>query len=89
VHVGDAVREVHAGATVFIPANTAISISNIGSDALSIAFVFSAPGFEDFLRGASVHAGETNVPMSKAEDDELQRKRAHDVIYQGNVPPGG
>jgi hypothetical protein len=44
--------------------------------------VFSAPGFEDFLRGASVRAGETNVPMSKVEDDELQRKHAHDVIYQ-------
>lgn len=82
VYLGDAVREVHAGGTVFIPANTAISISNIGSDALSIVFVFSAPGFEDFMRAVSVREGEKNVPLSKAEDDEIQRKHTHDVIYQ-------
>jgi oxalate decarboxylase/phosphoglucose isomerase-like protein (cupin superfamily) len=80
--VGDAVREVHAGATVFIPAHTLISISNVGSDALRILFIFSAPGCEDFMRAASVREGENNVPMSKAEDDELQRKHAHDVVYQ-------
>lgn len=82
VYVGDAVREVHAGATVFVPANTSISISNTGSDALSIVFVFSAPGFEDFMRAVSVRAGEKNVPLSKAEDDEIQKQHTHDVIYQ-------
>ena len=29
VHLGDSVRDVHAGATVFIPANTWISLKNI------------------------------------------------------------
>jgi quercetin dioxygenase-like cupin family protein len=82
VHVGDSVRVVHAGATVFIPANTRISLSNIGSDPLGFAFIFSAPGFEDFMRAVSVHAGEKNVPLSKAEDDEIQRKHTHDVVYQ-------
>lgn len=50
VHLGDSERVVHAGATVFIPTNTWISISNIGSDAISVVGVFSAPGFEDFER---------------------------------------
>ncbi len=82
VHVGDSVRVVHAGATVFIPADTRISVSNIGRDALGMVFIFSAPGFEDFMRAVSVHEGENNVPLSKAEDDEIQRKHTHDVVYQ-------
>src|ERR1700676_3447559 len=32
VHLGDSVRVVHAGATVFIPAGVWISLSNIGKD---------------------------------------------------------
>jgi len=82
VHVGDSVRVVHAGATVFIPADTRISVSNIGRDALGMVFIFSAPGFEDFMRAVSVREGENNVPLSKAEDDEIQKKHTHDVVYQ-------
>jgi quercetin dioxygenase-like cupin family protein len=72
VHLGDSVREVHAGAIVFIPADTWISVSNIGGDVISLVFVFAAPGFEDFMRAESVRAGEKNVPLSKAEDDEIR-----------------
>ena len=75
-------REVHAGAIVFIPADTWISVSNIGGDVISLVFVFSAPGFEDFMRAESVRAGEKNVSLSKAEDDEIQMKHSHDVIYK-------
>jgi hypothetical protein len=35
VHVGDLVRVVHAGGTVFISAGTWISVSNIGPDPIS------------------------------------------------------
>jgi mannose-6-phosphate isomerase-like protein (cupin superfamily) len=82
VHLGDSVREVHGGSTVFIPADTLISVSNIGRDVSHLAFVFSAPGFEGFMRAESVRAGEKNVPLSKAEDDEVQRKHTHVVIYK-------
>jgi len=82
IHLGDQVREVHAGATVFIPADTWISVDNIGSDAISLVGVFSAPGFEEFMRAESVRAGEPYVPLTKAEDDEIQRKHAHAVIYR-------
>jgi quercetin dioxygenase-like cupin family protein len=82
VHLGDSVREVHGGATVFIPADTWISVSNIGSGVISFAFIFSAPGFEEFMRAESVREGEKNVPLSKAEDHEIQRKHAHAVIYK-------
>ena len=82
VHLGDTVRDVHAGATVFIPANTWIAVSNIGSDAISVVSVFSAPGFEEFMRAGSVREGEKNVPMSPAEDEEIQKKHSHAVIYK-------
>jgi quercetin dioxygenase-like cupin family protein len=81
VHLGDSEREVHGGATVFIPVNTRISVSNVGSEVIHLAFVFSAPGFEEFMRAESVREGEKNVPLSKAEDEEIQRKHSH-VIYQ-------
>jgi quercetin dioxygenase-like cupin family protein len=82
VHLGDAVREVRGGSTVFIPADTWISISNIGGDPISLVFIFSAPGFEDFMRAESVLEGEKNAPVSKAEDDEIQKKHSHAVIYK-------
>jgi quercetin dioxygenase-like cupin family protein len=82
VHLGDATRDVHVGATIFIPANTWISASNIGSDAVSFVCVFSAPGFEEFMRETSAREGEKNVPLTQAENDELEKKHAHDVIYK-------
>jgi quercetin dioxygenase-like cupin family protein len=72
VRLCDAVRVVHAGATVFIPADTWISVDNIGKEGISLVCVFSAPGFEDFMRAESALEGEKNVPVSKAEDDEIQ-----------------
>jgi quercetin dioxygenase-like cupin family protein len=82
VHLGDVVRDVHVGATVFIPANTWISVSNIGSDAVSLISIFSAPGFEDFMRDGSALEGEKNLPLSQAENDALEKKHTHDVIYK-------
>ena len=82
VHLGESVRIVHGGATVFIPANTWMSVSNVGSDVISLAFVFSTPGFEEFMREASVREGDKNVPLSKTENDDLQKKHLHAVLYQ-------
>jgi len=82
VSLGDSSREVHGGATVFIPANTWISAINIGSEAIHLVFIFSAPGFEEFMRAESVREGEKNIPLSKAEDEEIMRKHLHAVIYK-------
>jgi quercetin dioxygenase-like cupin family protein len=82
VHLGASEREVHAGATVFIPAGTRIAVSNIGSDGISVAVAFSAPGFEDFMRATSVREGEKNVPLSQAEEDEVEKKHLHAVMYE-------
>lgn len=82
VHLGEAVRVVHAGATVFIPAGTRVSVANIGHDAIKLAFIFSAPGFEGFMREESVRLGERNTPVSKSDDDRFTREHAKDVIYK-------
>lgn len=82
VHLGDSVRDAHAGATIFIPANTWISASNIGTDAVSFVCIFSAPGFEQFMRETSAREGEKNVPLTQAENEEMEKKHAHDVIYK-------
>jgi len=82
VHVGDLVRDVHAGSTVFIPAGTWISATNIGPDPVSGVAIFSAPGFEQFMRSSSVREGEKNVPLSKAENDELMKDYMGAVVYK-------
>ena len=82
VHLGNAVRVVHAGATVFIPADTWISVDNIGKEDISLLAVFSAPGFEDYMRASSVTEGEKNIPLTDAEDAAIQKQHSHDVIYK-------
>ena len=82
VNLGDLVREVHGGATIFIPANTWIAVTNIGTDAISAVFIFSAPGFEDFMRAESARDGQKVLPLSKVEDAEIIKKHAHAVVYE-------
>lgn len=81
VRLGETVREVHAGATVFVPANTWIEVANIGSDAIHGVFVFSAPGFDDFMRAESVPEGQRVTPLTKTEDAQIMKQHAHAVIY--------
>jgi quercetin dioxygenase-like cupin family protein len=80
VHLGDAVRDVHAGAIVFNPANTWISVENIGNDMISSFAVFSSPSFDDFMRAVSVREGEKNVAMSEAENNAAEKLHSHDVF---------
>lgn len=82
VQLGDSVRVVHAGATVFIPSGTWISVSNIGKEQIIGVAVFSSPGFEDYMRDVSVREGEKNVPLSESEDAEIAKRHLHDVIYK-------
>lgn len=83
VSLGTSVKNVHGGATVFIPADTWISVNNVGQEAIHVVFVFSAPGFEDFMRAESVPEGEKLVPLTKTEDAAILAKHSHAVIYEG------
>jgi quercetin dioxygenase-like cupin family protein len=81
VHLGDRTREVHGGATVFIPANTWISVTNLGTKPISFVFVFSALGFDDFMRAESVPEGQKVTTLTKAEDAQIMKDHANAVIY--------
>lgn len=70
VWLGDQERDLHAGGLVFIPANTWISLKNIGTEPVSLTFIFSAPGFEDTMRCNSVPAGETPTPITPAQQKD-------------------
>lgn len=70
VWLGDQERDLHAGGLVFIPAKTWISLKNVGSEPVSLTFIFSAPGFEDTMRCNSVPAGETPTEITPAQQKE-------------------
>jgi quercetin dioxygenase-like cupin family protein len=80
VHLGNQERDLHAGGMVFIPAYTWVSIKPVGNDTVSMAFVFSAPGFENLMRCESVPANEKPTPTTLEE----RRKCDHEghVIYK-------
>jgi quercetin dioxygenase-like cupin family protein len=73
VWLGDQERDLQAGGLIFIPANTWVSLKNIGAEPISLTFIFSAPGFEDTMRCNSVPAGETPTRITP----EQQRECAH------------
>jgi hypothetical protein len=58
---------------VFIPANTWVSLKNMGTEPISLSFVLSAPRFEDTMRCNSVPAGEMPTQITP----EQQRECAH------------
>ena len=73
VWLGDQERDLHAGGLVFIPANTWVGLKNIGTEPISLTFIFSAPGFEETMRCNSVPAGETPTQITP----EQQKDCAH------------
>ncbi len=85
VHLGDQERDLHAGGMVFIPAYTWVSIKPVGNETVSIAFVFSAPGFENLMRCQSVPPNEKPTPTTLEE----RRKCDHQghVIYKEDQEP--
>ena len=70
VWLGDEERDLHAGGLVFIPANTWVSLKNVGTEPVSLTFVFSAPGFEDTMRCNSVPAGEIPTQITPEQQSE-------------------
>ena len=58
-------------------------MTNIGTEPVHGIFVFSAPGFEDFMRAESAPEGRKITPLSRAEDGRLMKEHAHAVVYAG------
>jgi mannose-6-phosphate isomerase-like protein (cupin superfamily) len=76
VSLGDREAQVNAGGTVYIPANTRISLRNTGTVPLAIAYIFSKPGFEDIQRENSVPEGQPATvitPEERARNEETHK----------------
>ena len=80
VHLGDKERDLHAGGMAFIPAQTWVNVKNAGTETARVVFVFSAPGFEDYMRCESVLPNEKPAPISAQRDKECEHL-GH-VIYK-------
>ncbi|MGB6525679.1 MAG: cupin domain-containing protein [Candidatus Acidiferrales bacterium] len=80
VHLGDRERDLHTGGTVFIPAHTWVDVKNAGTETVSVVFVFSAPGFENYMRCDSVLPNEKVIPLS-LEEQKACADQGH-VIYK-------
>ena len=82
-HVGDQERDLHAGATVFIPALTRVNVKNAGTDTASVVGVFSAPGFEDYMRCDSVLPNEKvkYSPVARIPDTTRQLMKPITLIW--------
>jgi len=80
VWLGTQERDVHAGAIVFIPSDTWVSLQNTGRESISLAFVFSDPGYDEFMRCVSVPAGDTSSAMVTHEEFSECQHKGH-VMY--------
>jgi len=67
VSLNDRDYEVHEGGMVFFPLNTWVSLRNTEAAPIQLIFIFSAPGFDEYMRCSSVPEGQPAPPMSLDE----------------------
>lgn len=89
VHRGSGIVELGArtvafrsGATIYIPKHVRIAVRNTGTEPVSIAFVFSKPGFEQYLRDTSVPEGQPVVPLSADERRAIRVRHQWHTMYE-------
>ena len=80
--VGGREAPIQPGATLYIPRNVRITLRNTGTEPLAIAFFFSKPGFEDYLRDTSVLEGETAPPLSAEEQARIRARHQGHTVYE-------
>lgn len=81
VENGNITRAFDAGSTIFIPRETRVTIRNTGTEPLSIAFFFSHPGFEEYLRDTSALEGEAFTPLTPQELARIRERHAWHADY--------
>lgn len=82
VEIGDRQASFGPGATIYLPRNVRISVRNTGMEPLSIAFIFSKPGFEQYLRETSVPEGQSAPPLSQEERASIRERHRWHVVYE-------
>jgi mannose-6-phosphate isomerase-like protein (cupin superfamily) len=73
--------DVHDGGMIFAPVNTWMALQNTGNDDIHLIFIYSAPGFEEYMRCTSAPAGEIAAQLST---DQLRAcANKGNVEYEG------
>jgi quercetin dioxygenase-like cupin family protein len=70
-------KEAPAGAVVFVPKGTCVSLENKGADDATAGFIFPQPGMEDFLRRAMPASGEQ--PRTREELAPILSNHQHNI----------
>ena len=81
VELGDRRAAVGPGATVFIPPATRVMLRNTGAEPLAIAFFFSHPGYEEYLRDTSVPEGQAAPPLSPSELAAVRERHKAHIVF--------
>lgn len=69
--------DLHEGGMIFAPVNTWMALQNTGTDDIHLIFIYSSPGFEEYMRCTSISLGEMTAQLSI---DQLR-----DCASRGNV----
>jgi quercetin dioxygenase-like cupin family protein len=79
--LGDRKSTVVAGSTIFIPVGTRVMLRNTGSEPLAIAYFFSHPGYEEYLRDTSVPDGQQATPLSTDELARIRERHKAHIVF--------
>jgi mannose-6-phosphate isomerase-like protein (cupin superfamily) len=79
--VGEREQAFTEGATIYIPRNVRVTIRSTGTVPLAIAFIFSKPGMEGFMRDNSVPVGKPAPDLSPQEFARIRDSHRWHVIY--------
>ena len=82
VELGDRQRTVSAGSTIYIPKDIRVTLRNTGTEPLSIAFFFSKPGFETFLREMSAPEGQPFESLSEVELRAIRKRHEWHTVHE-------
>jgi oxalate decarboxylase/phosphoglucose isomerase-like protein (cupin superfamily) len=79
--LGDRTATVGPGTTIFIPQATRVMLRNTGTEPLAIAYFFSAPGYEQYLRETSVAEGQSAPPLPVTELAEIRERHKAHIVF--------
>jgi len=79
--LGDRTATVGPGATIYIPQATRVMLRNTGSEPLAVAYVFSQPGHEEYLRDTSVREGQSAPILSGPELAQIRERHKAHIVF--------
>lgn len=80
--LGDRRQEVSEGAMIFVPENEWVGLENTGKETIRIVFIFSAPGFEKYLRATSIPEGQPVIPFTPVELAAVRQQYKDYIVFK-------